>query len=539
MRPRGELAYVLGLISVTLLLSAAPYVAGYLASSPEAEFDGAVMNLEDIHCHLATMQQGARGQWRFHLLFTPEDHQGAFLRPLYLTLGHLARLGGLPLTFTYHLARLLCGALSLLSAYAFISLLLRRAMRRIAFFLTCLSSGLGWLWLLLRPTPPGGISPIDFWLNDAYIFFSLFLFPHFAFSIAALLAVFSGALLYETEPRRRYLALVAFASLALALEHPFAILIVMAVLASYGLILWISHGAFPVRLVLPGLICGTISFPVLAYDLLLFYREPVFRAWQAQNYTLSPPPLYYVLGYGLLLPLALVGVMRLWRRRDRRGVFAIAWVATVAVLIYLPIPLQRRMLEGVQVPLSVLAAQGLGGILASLRRSSLLKRLRPPGYPLHKLRLLLLNLLLVSTLPSNLYLVAGATLAAWQRHPSLFHPRTTVEAIDWLETHSAWTDTILSSYETGNYIPARIGHRVFWGHWSGTAWYAQKRRLALTFFGERTDDAWRIAFLREYGIRYLFYGPEEKALGAFDPTGKPYLTPVFSNGRVTVYEVKP
>ena len=58
------------------------------------------------------------------------------------------------------------------------------------------------------------------------------------------------------------------------------------------------------------------------------------------------------------------------------------------------------------------------------------------------------------------------------------------------------------------------------------------------FFQEETSDSWRIGLLEEYDIAYLFYGPRERKLGAFDPTGRTYLSPSFANSLVTIYRVQ-
>jgi hypothetical protein len=153
------------------------------------------------------------------------------------------------------------------------------------------------------------------------------------------------------------------------------------------------------------------------------------------------------------------------------------------------------------------------------------------------LRLFILNLIIVATFPSNLYLLASSSLAAVQGHPALFHTEAENEAIEWLAENSQPTDTILCSYWVGNYVPARIGHRVFLGHWDETIDYIQKRGAVETFFQSQTDDSLRLNILREHDIVYLFHGPQERALGDFNPEGKPYLMKTFSNSEVSIYRV--
>ncbi len=548
---RGDWYKAIGLAVLVLAFACQPYVLGYLVSSPALTYSGGLAEgqIEDYHSHLAKMQQGARGEWRYRLLFTPEEQRGAYLQTFYVALGHLSRLSGLSLVWTYHLARLLFGGVFLVSAYIFLAFFLRRgALRWIAYLLTCFSSGLGWLVEMIAPTQPGGISPIDFWFIDAYTFFTVLTYPHFCLSVAALLWTFLGLLIYFRSGRFRYVLGAALAVLVLGVVHPFAVLIVYAVMAVYLLLLWALRKRWPWREGLSTALVSVAPTPVLAYYYLAFRADPVLRAWQAQNLTPSPPPIYYVWGYGLVLFLALPGAYRLLtsgrgkepEREKGFRLFPLVWIATVFVLSYLPLPLQRRMIEGAHIPLCLLASVGLVGVfLPAVYRAGFLRRVTALlSYDRRRARLFLLNLIVTLTFLSNLYLLTSISLAILMRYPPLFYTGAENEAVDWLEAHSQWTDTVLSSYKIGSYLPARIGHRVFWGHWTETIHLAEKEGSIKTFFDRRTDDQARLALLNSYGLVYLFYGPGEKALGDFQPQNNPYLVESFANQEVVIFRVR-
>jgi hypothetical protein len=197
------------------------------------------------------------------------------------------------------------------------------------------------------------------------------------------------------------------------------------------------------------------------------------------------------------------------------------------------------MLEGLHIPLCVLASMGLFDyVLPTLMRSPWLGRLAAwRGYDAPGLRRLLLFCAVIVTIPSNLYLLSSSSLSVVNRDPSLFYESAEVEAIAWLEDHTERSDTVLSSYEIGRFIPARVGQRVFMGHFIETMEVDRKRELASTFFQSDISDSSRYDLLDEYGIRYLFHGPREQQLGDFDPSGVPYLTQVYANERVAVYRV--
>jgi hypothetical protein len=51
-------------------------------------------------------------------------------------------------------------------------------------------------------------------------------------------------------------------------------------------------------------------------------------------------------------------------------------------------------------------------------------------------------------------------------------------------------------------------------------------------------DEQRRALLREYEVRFVFHGPDERQLGEFDPAEAPYLALRYQNEDTAVYEVR-
>jgi hypothetical protein len=540
---QAEWLRVAAVAVVVVGLSSLPYAAGYLAQSPDLRFVDAVYDWEDYYSHLAKMQQGRQGAWRYHILFTAEDHPGVFINTFYIALGHLAALLGLSPVLVFHLARPVCALVLLLAVYAFIAMFIReREVRWTAYVLACLSSGLGWLVLLLtRSYTLGGITPVDFWLIEMYTFFTVLTFPHTCLAQAAQLLAFAWMvrLLAGAGGWRVWLG-AAGAAAVLAVIHPYSLLPLDASLCLYGLYRWIRHRAAAVRTLLWLAGFAALPLPLVLYSYRAISSNPVLSAWQAQSYTLSPPPFHYLLGYGLLLPLAIWGGVRLWREGEQgREAPLVLWLLCIAPLLYLPLIfyLQRRMIEGAHVPLCILAAVGLHrGLLRALRRSRPARWLARRGYSPRRLQRVTQWLLVALTTLSTWYLLASLSLTALSGYDPLYRTRAEVEAVQWLGRHTAPEDTVLSSYEMGGTIPAWIGHRVFWGHWAETIHLPQKRAAVRAFYSASTDLD-RLAFLARYDIAYVFHGPRERALGGFDPAAASWLELVFQSGEVAVYHV--
>jgi hypothetical protein len=520
---------------IVLAITGLPYLAGWLTSTPDRVFEGFVIDMDDAHSHLAKMQQGYRGEWRYRILFTPEPHEGAYTNILYVALGHLARLMHADLVAVYHGARLAFGFIYLLVAYAFSAFFLTDlAGRRLAYVLICFSSGLGWLALLVSgSTVVGDITPVDFWFIEMYSFFTLMLFPHTSLAVALLLITFGLALHYLKTGRWAAIVGAMASAIGVCVIHPFMLPVIAVVPGGYWLYISLRQGF--IFWALPGLAALVLApLPIVVYQYVVMISNPVFVGWQAQNINLSPAPWHYALGYGVVLVLAIPGGW--WALRQRENwPFLSLWLLIIALLLYAPVTfnLQRRVIEGVQVPLCILATVGMiRFVLPAVGRSRLAENLAVRGYPSARLELLTRNLLVGLTL----FLSLSASLAAASGAPDMVHSANEIAAVDWLGVNSSPDDTVLASYEIGSFIPARIGHRTFMGHWTETVDLAGKQTAAERFYGAATDGE-RRAMLRQYGVVYVFYGPRERALGNFEPASVNYLTLVFNSHDVSIYRI--
>jgi len=539
---KGELLTVAIIALMALGITSLPYILGYASATADMQFGGVVMNFEDAHGYLAKMRQGAEGKLVYHIPFTSEDHEGAFVGGFFLALGWASALTGLPVMWTWHLSRVVFGFLLLLSSYLFIAFFLEdKAQRLVAYLLTCFSAGFGWLVLLTGRFTILGFDLIDFKMPEAHTFFTILTFPHFAVGANLLLVIFMLALLFHRTQRFRHMVLAGVASFVLGVVHPYNMLIVAGTLGLWLLVILWRERRFPTREATGVILIGLMALPPFIYYSHVFSTNPAFMAWAAQSGSPSPHPIHYLLGYGPLLILALPAMVQLAGKGSVTSALPLIWVIVVAALIYAPLKQQRRMVEGVHIPLSILATMGLYSFyLPRLVRSKTLRKLatlRGSSYTPRRMRTFIIFLVLIITVPSNLYILASLAVTALAHPYPFFHERAENEAIDWLANETEPTDTVLAAYGTGSYIPSRINHRVFVGYWAETAECEAKIAMLDRFFHAETPDSWRLRLLEEYDIAYLFYGPREKALSGFEPKHEPYLVEVHANLEVSIYEV--
>jgi len=520
---RAEVRWVLIASAIVLLFASVPTLYAWRLTDAEHVFTGFVYNNEDGNAYIGKMQLGAQGEWLFRLFYTAEEHQPAMAFLLHILMGKLAAGTGLSLVLVYHLARVGFGLVLLLSIYVFFARFTPDVTaRRLAWALTALGSGVGWLLVVLGQSDWLGAMPLDFWVPEAFVFLVLYNLPHLALAEALLLWSLMWMLDSFEQKRLGPSCRAGLAAASMTLIVPFYAGVLAAALGAYLLALSIRRRRIPWLMVGQTALVGAFVAPIVAYNSWVFTANPAFRQWTAQNTILSPHPLHNILGYLPLLIPAVPGAVLALRDRDLKWLLPLAWLLVVPLLLYVPFNLQRRMIAGVQIPLALLAARGL---LRWARGSS------------HTRRLGLAAWVAVAAL-SNVLLVSGSLVEVNRRATPIFRPAAEVAAMDWLGDQSKPSDTVLSAFETGNLIPARTGIRVFIGHGPETLYFEEKQEAVKRLFTTATDDAWRQELLAQYGIAYVFYGPAERALGGWDPAGAPYLAPVYERQGYTIYQVK-
>jgi uncharacterized membrane protein len=138
---------------------------------------------------------------------------------------------------------------------------------------------------------------------------------------------------------------------------------------------------------------------------------------------------------------------------------------------------------------------------------------------------------------TNVLLLAGTLGPIQRRESPIYLPAGEVAALRWLGAEGSAGEAVLSTYAVGNVIPAWTDLRVYIGHGPETLDYGRKEDSVRVFFQASTEDSWREALLAEHSLDYVFYGPEERALGAWDPSGAGYLATVYAREGYVIYEV--
>lgn len=508
-----------------------PYLTGYWVQSDDLAYSGFFIFEQDGFSYLAKMRQGAEGNWMFHLPYTTEPHQGVLLFVLYLAVGRIARLVHLPLIAAYHLIRLIGSGLLVAAGARFVtSLAVTARWRLISWALILFAGGAGWListFLDRQYVAFASVTP------DAFVYSILYGPPHTIAALALLLWIILGVMQQLQAPsgpafRNRALLLTA-AALLMSLARPEYMGVLLYVLGIHWLALSLSRRRLLFR---SAAVLAGMALPGTLYALYVLYisrANPAMAAWTAQNPFYTPPLPNLLVGIGPLMTLSLLGIIcgRWWE--DERRLLLSLWVATLPLLLYLPLSLNRRLIGGAQFPLALAAGYWVDQhLLPWLGRTRWRGALASPAA-------VLLAIILVSY---PILFGLGAIGFVASRPGQLFLSSDEQAAFEWLAQEPD-PAIVLSSEQTGNRIPAFSNAIPVLGHAIETLHVEEKRIDVARFYSADALSADRQAILEQYGVQHIWWGPSERALGNFKPEALPGLRLAFQSGAVQVWSGAP
>lgn len=519
------LLYSIGLLAVTSI----PYLIGFFRESQAWRFSGFVFNVEDGNSYIAKMLQGSNGAWLFRSPYSAEDQAGVLAFLPYILLGKLAP--GIDthtrLVVIYHIFRWFAGIFSLFATYGFMAFFIEPiGLRRLGLVLASIGGGLGWILVILGHQQWMGSLPLEFYSPETFGFLSIYGIPHLAMARGLILIVLR--LYLSDHPSRHHGFFLGALGILAGLFQPLAMFIIGTVMMVHliGLYLWFTRVSHFGRSDFSGLwkhqvkvalTAGLVMLPFFGYNLITMLRDPYVRQWTQQNLINSPHPLHYLLAYGLLIPISISGARMLLKEDPWKGLLPVLWVAILPLLAYFPFNLQRRLPDGIWIALLLLVLFWMDRLnMHSYRKN------------------ILIAILLIVLMPSSLILLVGGVRAASVPRPPVFVTGDQLAAFNFLAHNAVKDSVILTSFNTGNALPAWAPMRVVIGHGPESVGLEELRPEVERFYSPNGNDFDRINLINRYRIDYVYWGLEE---GNWYPASMDYLRIVFDHRGEKIYQV--
>ncbi len=539
----AERKWVIVFAIIVMLVTTLPYFLGYWVETHDPQhawrFTGFVFGVEDGNSYIAKSLTGAFGAWLFRTPYTVIPQNGVIAFLPFLLMGKLVSAPGMheQLVALFHLFRLFAGFLSILATYDFIQYFIKdKRLSRFGLAIAMIGGGVGWILLLFGKSTLFGTLPLEFYSPEAFGFLGIYGLPHVAMARALLLWGLLGHFKCALEPEKvsyKKALMIGFLWLTIALLQPLTAFIMGMVIGLHLVIAFAhrlmtlknqgvsssSEAANRVRLFLFELLP---VLPFFIYYVISYTSDEFLKVWSAQNIITSPHPVHFLLAYGILLPWVITGIYTTIKQKWIEAGVLTGWLIIAAALAYAPISIQRRLLDGIWVVLVVLTIIGYQWI--------------ETYHPKLNLRWCL-PLITGLTIPSAVILLAGGIGATFKPSEPIFRPNSEVAAFQFLGSLVQPSDVVLASYETGNVLPAWAPVRVMIGLGPESAYLPEFTREVKNFFDSSSTDEIRQEIIKKSNIKYVFWGPHERALGGWDPGQAPWLSQIFNLNGYVIFQV--
>lgn len=455
----------------------------------------------DMPGHLSFIVQAQDGHFLFKNLYNPQEQRALFFHPLWLIMGLFSRVFHLDTAITYQLFKVVFAVIFCFVLRKFLKDFFNLNQEKLLLPFCLFSTGV-FTWLIEKDT-----------------FLNLYYSPLFACALILILLIFYFTWRYFQERRFYQLVIISLTALLLFLIHFYDIFTILAVMALWTTFLYYQKKEYKDFFPLLSVILGI--FPGVVYYFYIFTQEPVLTRWAVNNVTLLPSWQFLAIGYGIIFPLALIGAIK--KRSDRLYQYLILWCLAALLMVFSPIPFNRRFVLGLSIPLTILAYSGLKWLMEKskniLIKTAVITIILP---------LLMFSSFFVVFL--DLRLIKNYGLPQYRK-------RNYIETFIWMRNNLPKESVVFANlkfWETS--ISGYTGLTSYWagGYFSG---FNENLDKFYWFFQDNKVAEEKKQFLYQNNINYLFYSDREKILGTFDPSQYDYLKLVYKNQDAEVYRV--
>ncbi len=536
------------MIIFIILITSLPYIYGWYMTPQNHIYTGLhSLTPGDMHVYFSWMEQVKQGHFISEDLYTSEPQARIIFNSFWSFAGLFSLLTGLSNNLTFQFLRVLFIVpfvilLYFLAAYFWKNIL----WRKINFIFLLFASGLG-VFVSGTNIDKGSYRgwynwPLDLWAPENSNLLTMFQSPHLIAATGLLTSILFLGYLSITYNSYKYSTIAGVLSLALIQFHPFHTPTIFGVLGVYFIVFILKYIfrqreklKYFLRHIRHLFIIGFLSFPSILYWMLLSNYDYVTQIRTYQNICLTPswPIAFLSYGFLIILPIIAIGYLVYKKKISNLQLFMVIWLAVQLILLFSPFRFQRRIMQGLQIPMIMLSVLALYYIYQYLKNK--LDKKRFNFLVNNKYLLIILFILFFTT--SHFYNWTREIAVFAESYPQLYLSQDRVAAYQWLKENTTSDEIILSDQYNGNLIPGKIGRRVYMGHGVETLHFQSKFVQTVWFFATNKFDKKKRDFLKRENIGYIFYSNNERGIGSFTPENKDYLRQTFVNNRVKIYEV--
>lgn len=475
---------------------------------------------EDGCVYINLIKQAKDGNNLFFNRFTSEKHFPLYFNLFFFSLGKMAGFYGWSATYALHAARLISVFLTVYFFFYLFKFIFKDDLWAwYGLLLIVFSGGFGWLSLIFSDFPSLFASN---YMAEGSLFYSLLTYPHFVFSIVFL--TLSLFLFYLGWNRQNmfFILLGGLVALILGMIHIYDFVIIWAVVFVFSLIS-LSFKKSNIFYSVSSLVTVFLfTFPWAFINYRIVKKYFIYSKWY-ESFLHAPPPLDYVLSLGLVLIPVFVALVSLKDNKERLKTFLLVWIISHSAVMYFPLPFQRKLFEGLEVPVVILAVYGL-------------KIIYDNYFPKEKKAAFLILFFFFSSL--NSVWLPVRLIKELKENKDYYLSYQDWIAFKWMKNHLYSEEVILSSSSTAKFIPAILEKPVYAGHWSQTVDLYDKLQKSRRFYsGENTEEE-ALEFIKDANIKVVYLGEREKEIFKIDNLKYRFLDKVYDIGNVRIYNVE-
>ncbi len=553
-------------------------------------------NAQDFFFYQSIMNEGASGSWLIKDPYTSEPHQQSFIFAYFAWLGKISRLIGFPYALTYHLIRIIVSILFLIVTFKLL-LFLKLPHPRLTYFLFLFASP--FLHQINDYGKLTTVPFMNWWTAMDPIRRVAYL-PHHMFGSLFLVLSLLMIIKFIKSGNNKYIFWTISFAILLSFVHTPSLLIILIILpVSAGIYFLFNKKLIQKnQKVLIGLIGYWLTGVLLMVFMLLQTKNgfPWSQYIDWEKNLQFPLDRELIGAFGILFPFAILGIVKALKTKRFEYILIACWF--VVPLLFIPFAPKLnisniRLIQGVPyLPLAILTVLGIHAIVAVISNFQFLPHQRDPasggtisnqfqnskfqnlintliiktgdaseeipistqtdnrrsstnlGYAsgrTRKLRFLIIITVLIIfsyfTYPTLKWSLKDQIREYWPIFGNVYLDNRLNDAFSFINRNYPNKTVTLSTFYTGNYLPAFTHTTSFIGHFGYTYNIDEKDKNVRKFFEDKMAIDEAKEFIVNNKITLIWQGPEEK------PIYKDYLypeilKPVYDKEEVTIYNLK-